>query len=260
MKITSEDLIGQLSAVIDPALAQAAVESYVDMEGRFLVGDHGPAELNGGRLCEAVSRSLLQLDIGKVNHRLLPGRVCEILVDEQQQHAHAMNGGDRRHIAKAIGLVYKFRSDRGAVHISPDYSANFMDSMLMLHSGKWTFAELLRLALKQDLKWVAEAIKQIVQLEHAIIHEVEGKPLVLIPGIAAPEEVLLLLFHANGKRLGRAQLRDFAANQKPATVSTAVSRLIADKALRPLGEAEVMLTPVGEKRVVEVIMPKYPRI
>ncbi|WP_096603080.1 hypothetical protein [Calothrix sp. NIES-2100] len=65
----------------------------------------------------------------------------------------------------------------------------------MLHASKWIFAEFLSLVWNQDRKVVAETIAQIVQLEHSIIHELDGKPLVLSRDISATDEVLLLLYH-----------------------------------------------------------------
>lgn len=254
MRLTPNQLIQQLTAVIDPTLSGAAIESYIEMQQRFLAGDWKPAELDGGRLCEAISRCLLQLDSGQVDHKKLPGEVRDILLD--QKIAHQLNQKDRYHICKAIEVVYKFRSDRGPVHISPIHSANYMDSMFVLHAGKWILAEFLRLAWNQDRKVIAEVISQLVQLEHSLIHELDGKPLVLAKGISAPEEVLLLLHHAPNNRLSRAELRERAYNQKSANVSTAISRLIKDKDIRPVDD-EVAITPNGQKRVIEEVIPKY---
>lgn len=257
MKASPEDIILQLSTVLDAALARAAVESYVEMEQRFLAADWGPAELDGGRLCEAVSRCLLQYDTGIIDHTRLPGRIEPILTDTTGSHPHRLALKDRQHVMKVIGTVYKLRNDRGVAHISPTYSANAMDAMLVLHGGKWIFAELLRLTWNADRTVVIEIIEQLVQLEHSIIHELEGKPLVQVPGVSAPDEVLILLNHASNHRLSRAELRDYARMQKPATVAVAISRLIREKDIRPLdGGNEVALTPKGQKRVRETVMPK----
>ncbi len=120
-----------------------------------------------------------QLDCGYVTHSELPGRLCDWLEDFNNNRAHNLAETDRRHFCKAIRLVYKFRSDRGAVHISTEYTANEMDSVLMLHVGKWMFAEFLRLAWTKDRTVIAETIADIIQLEHPVIHEVDGTPLVL---------------------------------------------------------------------------------
>src|SRR5690349_19763573 len=103
MKLTPEELIVELSGVVDMSLARASIESYVEMQQRFLAGDWKPAELDGGRLCEAVSRCLLQLDTGKVNHKKLPGDIRDILLDNKI--AHNLAWKERYHITKAIELI-----------------------------------------------------------------------------------------------------------------------------------------------------------
>jgi hypothetical protein len=254
MKLTPDELVRQLSPGLSAPLAEAAIASYVEMEQRFIAGDWKPAELDGGRLCEAISRCLYQLDAGIVSESQLPGEICTALRDAARQHR--LGTKDRHHITRVIELVYKFRSDRGAVHISPLYTANFMDAMLILHGGKWMLAELLRLAWNQDRELVAQVIAQLVQVEHSLIHELDGKPLVLAKGISAPEEILLLLHHASSNRLTRLELRQYATNQKPQTLSVAISRLIRDKDIRTGSDGDIALTPNGKKRVMEEILPR----
>jgi len=259
MSISKGQLIGELSSVVAPAFAQAVVESYVEMQQRFLGGDWKPAELDGGRLCEAVSRALYQLDSGVVTHSDLPGTLCDLLEDFTKKRTHKLAEGDRRHFCKAIRLVYKFRSDRGPVHISPVYTANYMDSMLVLHVGKWMFAEFLRLAWTADKQVIADTISQIVQLQHTVIHELDGQPLVLASGIPASDEILLLLNHAASNRLSRAAIRQYARLQKTSTLNTAITKLIADRQIRPVDNSDLALTPLGQHRVMHEIIPKHGR-
>lgn len=251
--LTVPQLVIELSAIVDSSLAKSAVEDYVDMQQRFLAGDWKPTELNGGRLCEAIARCIHQLDVGSITHSKLPGDICDRLENETVSHILAVK--DRHHIAKVLRVLYKFRSDRGAVHISPFYSANEMDSVLVLHVGKWLFSELLRLAWNKDRQVIAETIQRIVRLEHSLIHELDGKPLVLAKGISAKEEILLLLNHATGNSLSKNTIRDLA-HQKPANVSVAISRMIKDKEVRTADNGDIALTPVGQKRVFEEIIPK----
>jgi hypothetical protein len=253
--LTTPRLIQELSTIIDPALARAAVENYVEMQQRFLAGDWKPAELDGGRLCEAIARCLYQLDTGTVTHNQLPNEICTKL--EDQKAIHNLAEKERRHLVKAIQLIYKFRSDRGAVHISPIYDANQMDSVMVLHVGKWLVSEFLRIAWNQDRQVIAETIDRIVQLEHSLIHERDGKPLVVANGIPAPDEVLLLLNHATGNRLSRNAIREQAANQKSATVNAAIGRLIRTRDIRPLDGDDVALTPRGQVRILKEIIPKW---
>jgi hypothetical protein len=250
-------LIDDLSMVIDPGLAAAIVESYVEMQQRFLAGDWKPAELDGGRLCEALARALYQLDAGIITNSQLPGALCEKIEDPANAHTHNLASTDRHHLCKALSLVYKFRSARGPVHISPSYTANYMDSMLVLHAGKWLFAEFLRLAWHADQQLVADTIAQIVQLQHTLIHELDGKPLVLLPGISAREEILLLIGNASSNRLSRAALRERATHQKPATLNAAITKLLAAKEIRTADNGDLALTPNGQRSLQHDILPKY---
>ncbi len=225
MPLSATQLVAELAKIVDPAFATAMIESYGQMQQRFYAGDWQPTELDSGRLCEAIARATYQLDSGTVTHGQLPKEVCDKIEDEKNLHTHHLDAKARRHITRAIMLVYKFRSDRGSVHISPDYTANEMDSILMLHAAKWILAEFLRLAWNNDRKVIATTIADIIQLEHSLIHDMDGTPLILDDTVRAPEEVLLLLNHAEGHRLQRDALTTQAKNNTAAAVNTALTRL-----------------------------------
>jgi hypothetical protein len=257
MSLSVKQLATELAKIVDPTFAEAIVDSYTEMQQRFFAGDWQPSELDGGRLCEAVARATYQLDSGTVTHSQLPNDICEKLEDWKDLRAHNLDPKARRHLARCIMLVYKFRSDRGSVHISPEYSANEMDSILMVHAGKWIFAEFLRLTWNTDRKVIAETIADIIQLEHSLIHELDGTPLILDQSVSAPEEVLLLLNHAEGHKLSKDKLTQLAKNNTPKSVGTAISRLTTSNEIRATGVAgELALTPKGQKRVIEKIIPK----
>lgn len=262
MTLTTAQLIQGLSATVDPAFARQAVESYVEMQQRYIAGDWKPTELDAGRLCEAAARGMYHLDTGTITHSQMPADIIRKLTDSDGvTRPHQIDAKERLHIAKAIETVYKFRSDRGPVHISPKFSANGMDSMFVVHASKWILAEFLRLAWKQDRDAVGAVIEQLVQIETPLIHVLDGKPMVLPKHISAPEEILLLLQHAPNNRYTRAEVRQYATNRKPQTVGVAISRLLKEKDLRFADGDTVALTPNGRKRVMETIIPKLgPRL
>jgi hypothetical protein len=256
MRLTTLQLITELSTIVDPDLAKMAVESYVEMQSRFLIGDWKPSELNGGGICESISRCLYQLDTGRVAHTKSVKEIRDYLLDANGPNPHILQPKDRSHIAKAIELVYRFRNQRGVAHISKDYDANLLDSMLVVHIGKWIFAEFLRLSWNKDRNVIAETISQLVQIEHALIHELDGVPLVLATNITAKEEILILLNHASTNCLSRESIKQQAPLRSPQAINGAISDLIETKQIRVLGKSEVALTPTGAKRVMEEIMPK----
>jgi hypothetical protein len=104
---------------------------------------------------------------------------------------------------------------------------------------------------------IGETIADIIQLEQSLIHELDGTPLILDQKVSAPEEVLLLLNHAEGHELPKDKLTQLAKNNTSASVGTAISRLTISNEIRTTGvPGELALTPKGQKRVIENIIPK----
>ena len=64
MRLSKAQLIAELSKNVDPSFTSAIMDSYIDMQQRFMAGAWKPAELDGGRLCEGIARALDQLDGG----------------------------------------------------------------------------------------------------------------------------------------------------------------------------------------------------
>ena len=261
MKLTPSQLIVELSKKVDADLAKIAIESYVEMQNRFLIGDWKPSELNGGTLCEAISRCLYQLDTGRVAKKSV-SEVRDYLLDTKKgqplptPNPHNLPLKDRKHISKAIEIAYKFRSDRGVAHISTEHIANMMDSMLITHLGKWILAEFLRIVWKKDIKVVDETIAYLVQLEHSLIHELEGKPLVLATNLTAKEEILVLLNHAPTNCLSREEIKAQTPLRSPQSITGAISQLKDTREIRFTENKEVAITPNGSKKVLEEIIPK----
>lgn len=261
MRLTSSQLVAELSKTLDADLAKIAVESYVEMQKRFLAGDWKPSELHGGVLCEAISRCLYQMDTGRVAKKSVSD-VRDYLLDTKKgiplstPNTHKLALKDRKHICKAIEIAYKFRSDRGVAHISTEHIANMMDSMLITHIGKWILAEFLRIVWQKNIKIINETIAQLVQIEYSLIHELDGKPFVLSTKVTAKEEVLLLLNHSPSNCLSREQIKEQAPLLSPQSINGAISGLKGVREIRFTDNGEISITPTGLQRVMQEIIPK----
>ena len=257
MKIAANQVKHELATIIDPTLAEQLVDSYIKMQQRYLAGDWGPAELDGGQFCEAVARAIYQLDTGFIEHVLLPGKICDQLLDRGKQPPmpHILGIKDRNHFCRVLQTIYHFRSDRGVAHISRFYNANHLDANLVIAAVKWMFGEFLRLAWKKDSNEVVAIIEAIVQLEHPLIHELDGQPLVLTDALSTAEEVLVLLQHSSSGRLTKNELKQYI-QKDPTTVSKAITRLSTKKEVRISNTGEVVITPLGMNHVHEVIIPR----
>ena len=96
-----------------------------------------------------------------------------------------------------------------------------------------------------------------MQLEYSLIHVLEGVPLVLDEKVSAPEEILLLLNNAEGHKLTKVKLMELAKNNTEVSLNVAFSRLSKTNEIRTTNTAgELALTPKGQKRVIEKVIPR----
>src|SRR4030095_10229147 len=72
---------------------------------------------------------------------------------------------DALNLIKVLRTIYKFRSVRGAVHISSTYRANHMDARMMIENVRWAMNETLRIFWQGDREAVARAIRELLQFD-----------------------------------------------------------------------------------------------
>jgi hypothetical protein len=161
----------------------------------------------------------------------------------------------RDHFCRVLQTVYKFRNDRGVAHVSSTHIANYLDATLVVATVKWMLAEFLRLAWRRDPNEVTAIIESIMQLEHPLIHELDGKPLVLTNQLNTSEEILVLLQHSVSSSLLRTELKE-SIHKDQSTISKAITRLNMNKEIRISNTGAIVITPLGQKRVREEIFPK----
>jgi hypothetical protein len=256
MLISKPTLIAQLSPPLDQQLMEQLVDEYVSQEKRFIQRDWEPSQLDGGQFCEVFSRILYHVDSGNLN-RAKDGDEClKYIENEQNQHAFRPRQ-TALHIAKVIRTVYKFRSARGAVHISPTYKANHMDSRLVLEGVRWLFAEALRVWWKDDREKVATAIRELIQFDVPAVGKFEDVLMVQRTDLTATEEILVLLHYGGEKGFNRKELGQYAI-QSADRVTRAIQQLTSSESRQvvKLGSGNFRLTDVGSKFVRERLSEK----
>src|SRR5437773_2253485 len=108
----------KLSPPCDEFLTNQLIDEFVSMERRYIQRDWEPAELDGGQFCEILARILYHKDSNNLNLSKSFDDCKRYIENEQVQHS-LLPRQDVLHILKVLHTIYKFRSQRGAVHISP---------------------------------------------------------------------------------------------------------------------------------------------
>jgi len=243
---------------LDDILVDQLLSEYISQEKRFILREWEPSTLDAGQLTEAAARIVYHIDSGNLNHRKNVDDCLKYIEDLGQNNKHHFP--DRKagiHLARVLRTIYKFRSDRGAIHIDPQYTANHLDSKLVIENSRWILAELMRLFWNGDRAKVAVAIREIVEYELPVIGKFEEILLVQRTDCKVEEEILLLLHYAGESGLSQQKLTHYIPKD-PGGVSRAL------KGLGPTGKRQIVrlrsgnfrLTDLGTKEVLTKLATK----
>jgi hypothetical protein len=156
-------LVGQIQSCIEPQAGQSLVSEFLSLEQRFILRDWEPASLDGGQFAEILARILYHQDSGNWNPTKDVESCLKYLEDVENQIKHHILQPRKVaiHFCRALRVIYKFRSDRGSVHISPLFTANGIDARIISECVRWCFSEFLRMYWNGDREQVAKVIREI---------------------------------------------------------------------------------------------------
>ena len=251
-------LVTKLCPPLDTVLVKSLIQEFIDVERRYVLGDWEPATLNGGQLAEIAARIVYHVDANNLNRRKGVDECLTYVEDENNANTHAFpHRRSALHLCRALRLLYKLRSQRGAIHIDPDYSANELDSTLVIGLCRWIVSEVLRIFWSGSTADVARAIREIVRFQVPAVLLLDGKPLVLRTDCTVEEEMLILLHNAGETGLTRTEL-GAAIPKDGSTVTRALQKLSspAHRAVIKKGGTRYVLTPNGSLRVQKELSHK----
>ncbi len=253
--IDKQFLLVALSPPLDPQLAEQLLTEYVSQEQRYVLRDWEPATLDGGQFVEAAARIIYHIDSGTLNRRKAVDE-CLAYVEDLRSPNHSFP--DRKsacHLCRVLRTIYKFRSDRGAVHIDPVYTANQLDSRLVIDNSRWVLSELLRTFWSRNPSEVAKAIREILQFEIPAVGRYGDQVMVQRPDCSADEEVLLLLRDSGEEGLTRAALGR-SVRKTPGRVTQVIQDLERKREIVKTDGRFWRLTDLGARRVMRELADK----
>jgi hypothetical protein len=254
--IDKQILLGRLAPPLDKSLTEQVLDEFVSLERRYVLRDWEPAELDGGQFCEILARILYHQDSGNLNPNKKFNECVEYLENDQVPH-HIQPRQQALDILQVLSTVYRFRSKRGAVHISATYSANPMDARCMIENVRWCMNETLRIYWQGDKEQAAKAIRELLDFDVPCIGKFENIILVQRTDLKPEEEVLVLLHYAGDQGFSRKELGLYAQCSAPA-VTVALQNLCSPKTREvvPMDGKRYRLTDLGTKRVREKLGDK----
>lgn len=254
----SNSLVTQIAPPVDVNLAESLFAEFVDIERRFVLGDWEPVTLNGGQFAEIVSRIIYHIDSGNLNRRKGVDPCMRYVEDPDNNNSHVFPG--RRaslHLCRVIRTIYKLRSQRGAVHIDPNYTANELDSTLVVYLVRWAMAEMLRIFWNGNRDEVSKVIREIIRYDVPAIFVMDNRQLVLRTDCTAEEEILLLLHNVGESGMTRTEVGT-SIPKSPPTITRALKILESSnvRAIIKRVDGRYILTPNGTRRIHEELSGK----
>lgn len=251
-----QQLLAAIAPPLDASLSRQLLDEFVSLERRYIQRDWEASELDGGQFAEILARLLYAQDSGNINRNKSLDDCLGYIENDQVSHLIAPRT-TALHLSRILRLVYKIRSQRGAVHISPTYKPNQMDSRLVIECVRWALMEVLRVFWQGDRERVAKAIREILQFDVPAIGHFGRQILVQRTDLAAKEELLILLHYAGEAGLSRLDLGRHAM-RAPSTVSDTLKWLSSANVRQvvQLANGNYRLTDLGSREIRKNLAPK----
>jgi len=174
-------------------LAQDLLAAYAEIVTNYAEHRWEPAELNGGKLCEAVYTIVYGFLSGSYPTRASkPQNMLAACLALEQAFPQAPRS-PRIQIPRMLVALYEVRNNRGVGHAGGDINPNEMDATAVLYMSKWLMAELVRFLHGLTTEQASELIELLVEREVSLVWKWDEKRRVLHTGLTLKQQVLLLL-------------------------------------------------------------------
>lgn len=157
-----------------------------------------PAELNGGKLCEAAYTIVRGLADGSFEPRSnKPRNMVDACKDMEKESAQPRSV--KIQIPRMIVALYEIRNNRGVGHAGGDVDPNDMDATAVLYMSKWLVAELVRVLHTLTTNEATQIVEALIERQIALVWSSGDKKRVLKPGLSWKKNTLLLLLSETGE-------------------------------------------------------------
>lgn len=235
----------QAFAHLPAQLRADLLDAFEKIIRNFAEGRWEPAELNGGKLCEAAYSICKGVADGSLPARAQKPKnmigACKVL-EQATQAPRSI----RIQIPRMIVALYEVRNNRNVGHVGGDVDPNHMDAICVLQMSKWIVAELVRVLHQLPVDDAAELVDALVEREVPLVWKVGDKKRVLDPEMSMKDKTLLLL-HGSAGAVAVADLISWTEHSNPTVYRRDVLRR-AHKATLIEYDADAktaVISPVG---------------
>lgn len=194
MGLAADDAFRSLPA----GLRNDLLSAYNEIVKNYAERRWEPAELNGGKLCEAAYTIVRGLADGTFPTRSNKPRNM-VAACQAMEQVTAQPRSVRIQIPRMIVAMYEIRNNRGVGHAGGDVNPSDMDAAAVLYMSKWLVAELVRVLHTLSTTEATEIVEALIEREVALVWSSGAKKRVLRPGLTWRKNTLLLLLSETGQ-------------------------------------------------------------
>jgi len=181
---------------ISAGLRADLLASYGQILRNFREHRWEPAELNGGKLCEAAYTILRgRVDGAYAAHASKPKNMVDACRALEKAGA-AFPRSVTIQIPRMLIALYEIRNNRGVGHLGGDVNPNAMDALCVLEMSKWVVSELVRIFHDVSTEQATAVVEGLIQRNIPLIWQVGNKLRVLNPTMSMKDKTLALLYHS----------------------------------------------------------------
>lgn len=228
---------------------------YKEIERNFRERRWEPAELNGGKLCEAAFAILKgHVDGAYLTKPTKPSNMvaaCQALENTPTSFHRSI----RIQIPRMLISLYEIRNNRNVGHIGGDVDPNHMDAVCVLQMSKWIVAEFIRIFHGVSIEEAGRLVETLTERHVDVVWQTGSKKRILKPGLPMIEKALLMLY-SEAEPMDEVTLVDYIEHSNASVFRRDVLRKAHKAKLLEYDNKTktVEISPLGIKRVEENIL------
>ncbi|WP_428249103.1 hypothetical protein [Ferrovibrio sp.] len=239
-----------LKSKLPSDIVDALLHAYKEIESNFVMRRWKTSELDAGHFVEAARRAIEFALFGKFTPI---GKALPNFNDKELARYESSVGDEtyRIHTPRILKAIYNIRNKRGVGHLS-HISANEMDATLILYSVKWVLAEFVRVNSGTNTTEAQKIIDQIVERRLSILWKNNATTRVIVSGVAAKDQVLILLYDQDPQSLDALQKNVEYKNKSE--FKRLLIKLHKDRFLEMSPDNQCSITPNGMLRAEALLL------
>jgi hypothetical protein len=247
-------LPSQAFSQLPQQLANDIRGAFAEIVKNFAEGRWEPAELNGGKLCEAVYTACQGIATGRMPQAAAKPKDMVGACRTLEKQTSALRSV-RVQIPRMLVALYEIRNSRNVGHVGGEVDPNHMDALCVLQMSKWIVAELVRILHQMPIDDAADLVETLVERDVPLVWKVGSKRRVLDSKMSMPNKTLLLLHGCTGA-VAEADLLDWIEHSNASAYRRDVLRRAHKAKLLEYDDSAktVMISPLGVKHVEEQLL------